>query len=200
MKKFIVAQTGARRNYAIPYFFAIAGLLEYFYTDICGNIGFGKLLTQGKHLPFVSKSLTRLSERKVPDELMRYTHTFALPFLRSQFCTAISEKTEGERFSINCMRTIETGNEMVKHGFGNATHIYSMLGEFAPLLIAADERGLSIVSDVYIMLSTNKILDEERKNFPDWEPEPPDYQAIANKLFPENVLLTRSKGFIYLSF
>ena len=196
MKKFIVAQTGARHNYVIPYLLAKAGLLEYFYTDICGNVGLGKLLAKGKHLPFVGEPLTRLSGRKIPDELRPYTHTFALPFLRSQFLTAISAKTEGESFRLNCMRTIESGNEMVKHGFGNATHLYSMLGEFAPLLIAADARELNIVSDVYIMLSTNKILDEERKNFPDWEPEPPDYQAIANKLFPEDALLTRTKIFI----
>jgi len=196
MKKFIVAQTGARRNYAIPYLLAKAGLLEYFYTDICGNVGLGKLLAKGKHLPFVGEPLTRLSGRKIPDELRPYTHTFALPFLRSQFLTAISAKTEGERFRLNCMRTIESGNEMVKHGFGNATHLCSMLGEFAPLLIAADARELNIVSDVYIMLSTNRICDQERKDFPDWEAEVPDYQAIANKFFPEDVLLTRTKLFL----
>jgi glycosyltransferase involved in cell wall biosynthesis len=196
MKKFIVAQTGARRNYVIPYLLAKAGLLEYFYTDICGNVGLGKLLAKGKHLPFVGEPLTRLSGRKIPDELRPYTHTFALPFLRSQFLTAISAKTEGESFRLNCMRTIESGNEMVKHGFGNATHLYSMLGEFAPLLIAADARELNIVSDVYIMLSTNRICDQERKDFPDWEAEAPDYQAIANKFFPEDVLLTRTKLFL----
>lgn len=196
MKKFIVAHNGARRNYAVPYSFAKAGLLEYFYTDICGNVGFGKLLAQGKHFPLVGAPLARLSGRKVPDELIPYTHTFALPFFRSQLRTAFSANTEGDQFRINCLRTIESGNEMVKYGFGNATHLYSMLGEFAPLLIAADERGLNIVSDVYIMLSTSKILDKERKDFPNWEAEPPDYQAIAKKLFPEDAFLTRTKLFI----
>jgi glycosyltransferase involved in cell wall biosynthesis len=196
MKKFIVAHNGARHNYAIPYFFAQAGLLEYFYTDICGNVGFGKNFSQGKDLPFIGEPLSRLAGRKVPLEVIPYTHTFAIPYFKSLWRSLILPKDEGTRFYINCLRTIESGNAMINHGFGDATHIYSMLGEFAPLLIAANERGIKIASDVYIMLSTDKILEEERKEFPDWEESPPNYEKVSKKLFPEKVLLTRTDLFV----
>lgn len=196
MKKIIVAHNGARRNYAIPYFFAQAGLLEYFYTDICGNVGFGKVFSQGKDLPIIGEPLRRLAGRQVPPELIPYTHTFAIPYFKSLGRSLILPKDEGTKFYINCLRTIESGNAMINHGFGNATHLYSMLGEFAPLLVAANERGLKIASDVYIMLSTNKILEQERKEFPDWEESPPNYEEIGKKLFPEQVLLTRTDLFI----
>lgn len=196
MKKTIVAHNGARHNYAIPYFFAQTGLLEYFYTDICGNVGFGKVFAQGKGLPIISKPLRRLAGRQVPSELIPYTRTFAMPYFKSLWRSLILPKDEGTRFHINCLRTIESGNAMSNHGFGNATHLYSMLGEFAPLLVAANERGIKIASDVYIMLSTNRILAQERKEFPDWEESPPNYEEISKKLFPEQVLLTRTDLFI----
>jgi len=63
---------------------------------------------------------------------------------------------------------------MVRSGFGEATHLYSMLGECAPLLVAAKDRGLRVVSEIYILLSTERILAAERKQFPDWEPDVPD--------------------------
>src|ERR1051326_6678443 len=67
-----------------------------------------------------------------------------------------------------------------------------MLGECAPLLVAAKERGLTIVSEIYILLSTERILAEERKRFPNWEPDVPDYAAIRREMGLEDVLLTRS--------
>ncbi|ANV90507.1 glycosyltransferase family 4 protein [Picosynechococcus sp. PCC 8807] len=196
MKKFIVAHNGARHSYALPYFFAQAGLLEYFYTDICGNVGFGKIFAQGKSLPVIGKPLSRLAGRQVPPELIPHTHTFAIPYFKFLWRNWLSSKDEETKFYLNCLRTIESGQAMINHGFGNATHLYSMLGEFAPLLVAANERGIKIASDVYIMLSTNKILEAERKEFPGWEESPPNYEEISKKLFPEKVLLTRTDFFI----
>jgi glycosyltransferase involved in cell wall biosynthesis len=46
------------------------------------------------------------------------------------------------------------------------------------------------------LLSSDRILKKERIDFPDWESEPPDYEAIGKKFFSENVLLTRSNFFI----
>ena len=80
--KIVVAQMGARRDYAVPSFFAKAGWLERFYTDICGDVGFGKILSKGRKLPGVGTHITRLAGRQLPTELHSLTYTFALPKLR----------------------------------------------------------------------------------------------------------------------
>lgn len=196
MKKFIVAHNGARHSYAIPYLLSKAGLLEYFYTDICGNAGFGSFFAQGKDLPWIGQSLSRLATRQVPPELIPHTHTFATPYLKSLGRSLVLPKDESTRFYINCLKAVESGQAMIRHGFGNATHLYSMLGEFPPLLVAANERGIKIASEVYIILSADKILEQERREFPDWENNPPNYAEIGKKLFPEQVLLTRTDLFI----
>jgi glycosyltransferase involved in cell wall biosynthesis len=42
------------------------------------------------------------------------------------------------------------------------------------------------------LLSTERILKEERKLFPDWEPEPPDYDSIRREFPESSVLLTQT--------
>ncbi len=85
---------------------------------------------------------------------------------------------------------------MARAGYGSATHIYSMLGECAPFLIEGSRRGLKVVSEVYIPLSTERLLAQERRDFPDWEPDVPDFAAIRRQALQEDVLLTRSDHFI----
>jgi glycosyltransferase involved in cell wall biosynthesis len=84
----------------------------------------------------------------------------------------------------------------MRAGYGSATHVYSMLGECAPFLVEAHERGLEVVSEVYIPLSTERILAEERRAFSDWEPDVPDFASIRHAAAREDVLLTRSHHFI----
>lgn len=57
---------------------------------------------------------------------------------------------------------------MLRHGWGNATHIYSMFGEGGAFLRRAKDHGLGTVGDVYIALSADPIVYEESKMFPDW--------------------------------
>ena len=58
---FVVAHTGARRNYAVPAILASAGMLSKFYTDICGNVGLGKAARLGTSF---SRRLDRLARRE----------------------------------------------------------------------------------------------------------------------------------------
>ena len=194
--RFIVAHNGARHGYAVPYSLAKLGLLERFYTDICGNVGFGTLLAQGKILPFVGARLQRLAGRRVPTEIQSITYNFALPNIRWLTHTAFSSQDESHQFRLSCLKSLELGHAMVLKGFGNASHLYSMLGEFPPLLVAAEQQGLKVISDVYILLSTERILAEERIRFPTWEPAVPNYDAVRQELLPENVLLTRTHFFV----
>jgi glycosyltransferase involved in cell wall biosynthesis len=71
-----------------------------------------------------------------------------------------------------------------------------MLGEFPALLTAAKERGLRIVSEVYILLSAEEIVARERSDFPTWEPEAQDLNSVRRELFTEDVMLAKSDLFV----
>jgi glycosyltransferase involved in cell wall biosynthesis len=190
--KFIVAQIGARRSYATPAALDDARMLERFYTDMTGNVGLGKVLAATASLALPSKRARRLAERRLPSRIRAKTVTFpGLALVHALRCAVFKQKPaamfrEALRFSNSL------GRAMAECGFGNASHLYSMLGECGPLLFAAKNRGLKIVSEIYILLSTERILAEERRKFAAWEPDVPDYRAIRREISGEDILLTYS--------
>jgi glycosyltransferase involved in cell wall biosynthesis len=193
LPRYIVAQVGARRGYAVPAMLASAGMLETFYTDICGNVGLGRLLAAGR--PF-SPELARLAGRRVPPAISRRTRTFPL---RTTFhlCREYFAKPEPvTRYRANVLWQLLIGRSAARRGFGNATHLFSMLGEFPSLLVAAKEHGLQIVSEVYILLATEAIVSEERRQFPGWEPDTQGFNSVRRELFPEDAMLTKTDFFI----
>ena len=189
--KFIVAQIGARRSYTIPAILEDAGILERFYTDITGDVGLGGFLASLAS-PLPAKGPQRLAERCLPPNIRAKTVTFpGLTFAHALRRATLKQRPaamfrEALRFSNSL------GRAMAQRGFGNASHLYSMLGECGPLLAAAKKRGLKIVSEIYILLSTERVVAEERKKFPAWEPDAPDYGAIRREISGEDVLLTYS--------
>lgn len=186
--KFIVAQIGARRGYAVPAILEKAGMLERFYTDVCGSVGWGRLLAAGRHLPIVGTKLNRLWNRALPPEIRSRTRTFAIPNLRWLARTTLSNGNPTERFRLEMMRQNEIGRVSVRLGFGKATHLYSMLTEFPPLIVAAKEHGLTVVSEVYTLISLERIIAAERQRFPDWEPNPPDFDLLRRQLGLQDIL------------
>ena len=185
--KFIVAQVGARRGYAVPAILEKAGMLERFYTDITGDIGLGAVFSAAAALPLVGKSARRLAARHLPFNIRAKTKTFPGISLVHTLREAMvardpaAECREGVRFS-NAL-----GRAMLRRGFGNATHMYSMLGECGPLFAEGKRRGLITVSEIYVPLSTERILTEERKKFPGWELNAPDYDAVCRGFESEHV-------------
>jgi len=177
--KFIVAQVGARRGYAVPAILEKAGMLERFYTDITGDVGLGAIFSAAAVLPLVGKSAHRLAARRLPSNIRAKTTTFPGISLVHALREAMMARDpaaacrEGVRFST------ALGMAMMRCGFGSATHMYSMLGECGPLFAEGKRRGLTTVSEIYIPLSTERILREERKKFPGWELNVPDYAAIC---------------------
>lgn len=190
--KFIVVQIGARRGYAVPAILEKAGMLERFYTDICADVGLGKWLCAGRGLPVIGSKLQRLAARRLPPEIRRKTRTFTAPTLRHGMKLMFNRKNPADQFREHLRWSCDLGNAMARAGFGGATHVFSMLGEGGPLLPEARRRGLKVVSEVYILLSTERILAEERKLFPDWEPEQPDYDSIRREFPSSNALLTHT--------
>jgi glycosyltransferase involved in cell wall biosynthesis len=188
--KFIVAQIGARRGYAVPAILEKAGMLERFYTDITGDVGFGRMLSTVAMLPFFASPARRLAGRRLPSNIRAKTITFpglTLAHTLRQM-TIGRDHSAGFRESLRFSRAL--GRAMTNYGFGNATHMYSMLGECGALFAAGKRRGLTVVTEIYIPLSTERIVTEERQNFPDWEPDTPDFAAIRRELGGENALLT----------
>ncbi len=188
--KFIVAQIGARRGYALPAILEKAGMLERFYTDITGDLGLGKVLSIAAILPFAGSPARRLAGRRLPLAIRTKTITFpGLSIVHaSRRLANRRDPTAGFRESMRFSSVL--GRAMTRCGFGEATHMYSMLGECGPLFAAGKQRGLIVVTEIYIPLSTERIVAEERRKFPDWEPDTPDFAAIRRERGGENALLT----------
>jgi glycosyltransferase involved in cell wall biosynthesis len=194
--RFIVAQIGARHGYAVPAILEEAGLLERFYTDICGDIGWGRQIAQARFVPGLRSSLSRLAGRRLPRAVRGRTRTFGWPTCRHALRARRTQSDAAAAFREHLRFSDALGRAMARAGYGSATHIYSMLGECAPFLVEGHSRGLKVVSDVYISLSAGRLLAQERRDFPGWEPEVPDLAAIRREALREHVLLTRSHHFI----
>lgn len=187
--KFIVAQIGARRGYAIPAILEKAGMLERFYTDITGDLALGKVLSTGAMLPFPDNPAPRLAGRRLPPNIRAKTTTFPGLSLGHVLRRFANRRGPAADFRESMRFSSALGRAMTRCGFGEATHMYSMLGECSPLFAAGKQRGLTVVTEIYIPLSTERIVAQERKNFPDWEPDTPDFAAIRRERGGENALL-----------
>ena len=150
--KVIVVQNGARHHYAIPTVLQNAGVLERFYTDALGNVGLGRWLARGQRLPAIGPALQRLGNRRVPDSVAGKTMTFTLS-------SALDSRLGGDF----------AGREMVRHGFGDASLIYSSLGWGRTFLQTARERKIPVVVELYVRPSLWKTYQAEFHAFPGWE-------------------------------
>mgnify|MGYP000963981138 FL=1 len=174
MKKYIGVQFGARRAYAVPTLLEEAGLLEWFYTDLCGNAGAGRLLAS---LPSALQrgALKRLARREVPESIRAKTVTFPRQtfrhFLRQasgKYKTAVGDDILWEAFDT------ELGRAMIRRGLGQSTHIFSMAGECLPFIEHAHQQGRTVVTEFYSMPSRREIYRDEWRRFPELEDEPDD--------------------------
>ena len=180
--RFIVAHTGARRGYAVPLILQRAGLLERFYTGVCASVGLGKFVCMAGGLIGNPPAIQRLRSRQLAPELVRQTRTFWRPNIW-YFLRMLTAGTDAAQlYRINLKWQCRLGEEMAAEGFGHATWLHSFLDEFPTLVFAAKRAGLKIVSELYILLSTNRILLDERRLFPGWEPDLPDYDAITEQV------------------
>jgi glycosyltransferase involved in cell wall biosynthesis len=170
--------------------------LERFYTDTCGSIGVGRASAWLRHVPGIGGGFQRLYGRQLPGPIIGKTRTFDVAALQYALGSWRLNGNLEAIFRFHVQQNQKMGHSMACAGFGRATHVYSMLGEGGQFLVEAKRRGLTVVSEVYILLATENILAEERKAFPGWEPEVPDYGALRRELAPENALLTNSDFFI----
>lgn len=185
--RFLVIQRGARRGYAIPKLLAEAGMLERFYTDLAGNRGAGRLLTLGRFLPGGKQRLDRLAKRSLPSGIAPQSLTFAGPAFRHAMRQRLGLPGPEADFARLVALTADWSRAMIHRGFGQATHVYSMLNEAGSVIDEARRRGLTVVSEVYILLSTERIVAAEQRHFPEWEPGTPDYDALRARFLPGDI-------------
>lgn len=170
MKRFIAIQTGARRNYAVPSILEKAGMLEAFYTDLCANAGLGAALDRFCPQPLRKGALSRMLNRRVPSNIEGKVHTFDLPAIHYIGRQKIAGHHPIKQHQALTAFNHEWGRAMMCKSLGQATHVFSMFGEGTDFLTLAKEQNLKIATEIYISPLTHKIIQTERKKFPDLEP------------------------------
>lgn len=167
--KYLVAQLGARRHYAIPSMLHEAGMLETLYTDICAVKGWPLILNALPKAwrPDGVKRLLGRIPYGVPSAKIRAFTQFGWKYqrLRSNAATP-SEVTlahiwAGKHFFDLILRA----------GLGEASGVYTFNGAGLELLTEARNRGLKTVMDQTMapFEIEQQLLVNEHQKFPGWE-------------------------------
>ncbi len=191
----IVVQMGARHRYAVPLIFQKAGLLEAFYTDLCGTSGSGKAAGTLSKLPLpggIRKKLSNFAGRLPPELIREKTKSFDRPALAYEMRMARAT-SPGVAAKARQDFDRDWGEAMIAAGYGDATHIYTMMSgqtlEGGRFLEEARHRGLEVAADMTIAPSVERIMEEECRLFPGWD-GPVTYRSVYNE---DNPHFTRMK-------
>jgi glycosyltransferase involved in cell wall biosynthesis len=173
----------------VPLVLEQAGLLERCYTDFAGNVGKGEWLVRIGRLLGFKAAAERLQHRRVPEGIRGKTIAMGqpIPWLANK-CVARAMNGAG-RFRQHLRWNEVLGQAINRAGFGSATHLYSMLDEFGPALTGAKQAGLSVVTEFYIRLSTERIIEKEQRAFDNWEPRPPELDPVRCEFADERNLV-----------
>lgn len=166
---FIVSQLGARMHYAVPQIFAQHQKLAHFYTDICAEQGWPRLLD---HLPaaVLPGAVRRLVGRRphgIPKEKMTTFPSFGFHSAMRR----LAHQT-GPQSTANAIWAGEKfGRLVASRGFHGASGVYAFSGEALELLTAAKNQGLWTAVEQMIAPRTvvDQLVCEEDILHPDWQ-------------------------------
>jgi glycosyltransferase involved in cell wall biosynthesis len=161
-----------------------AGMLERFYTDLAGNMGVGKWLVKCGPLLGYRRAAARLAGRRIPEPIQGKTVTLGGLSVWQSCVRSLRYVDQSAWYRAQLCSSHAMGSAVIRRGFGQATHLYSMLSEYGPVVGAAKRKGLGVVTEIYIMLSSEKIVAQEQRRFPGWEPPRPDLDIVRSE-FPE---------------
>lgn len=163
----IAVQLGARRQYAVPAALAGQGRLEALYTDVCAGRGLGRAAPLIDLITPLAQRLN-LKRRTPPATVLERTHVFPGWFIGIQ--SALRSGTDPVDRLIR-LRTAhdKASQQMIRKGFGTATHVVTMFGEAIDFAAEAKSRGLVTVTDMNIAPSTEALIRDEQARRPDWE-------------------------------
>lgn len=177
--KYLVAQLGARRHYAIPRMLYEAGILERFYTDICSVKGWPRFI---ELLPqkFQIGGLRRLAGRTpygMPADVITSFTSFGLQYQRKRRLA----RTPHEITTVHLWAGKKLCRLVLQSGFGSASGVYTFNSAGLELLIAAREYGLNGVMEQTIAPRAieRDLLLEENNSFPDWQDPPANEEKAA---------------------
>lgn len=169
-RRWIVAQIGARRHYAVPTVLQRAGMLERLYTDLCATQPVLKALgatVPSAALPAGLKKALARDPRDVPPEKVRCFPAFAL---RRMFA-----RRNGRSMADSYQNWLQANRKfnrlVVRAGFGEANSVYVFNGAGLEILQAAKRLGLQTVvdqTDAPVVIEET-LLAQERLDWPGWE-------------------------------
>jgi glycosyltransferase involved in cell wall biosynthesis len=169
-KPFAVSQLGARMHYAVPRIFHSAGLLEHFFTDICAQKGWPRLLRliPGALQPAGARRLSGRVVNGVPARLVTAFTAFGLEYSKKR--ARAGNPTDSTRVHLWAgKRFCEL---IISAGLGGAGGVYVFNSAGLELLEHARNLGLKTVMEQTIAPTETelKILARENAAHPDWEP------------------------------
>lgn len=174
----IVAQTGARHNYAVARMLYQRGCLAALYTDFCLSGALARLgsVPIGKDGSWTTK-LSRRTIERIPAEMIRSAPSVnLLPRLRGLRGHARFRRED-----------VLFGRVMKRWGFRDANVVYAMFGNGQSFLDAARRAGLRVVIEVFITPIGHRIVAEEIARYPDWHSGSIDAvehkEAIESKVY-----------------
>lgn len=167
LRRFVVAQLGARMHYAVPRILAEAKVLEHFYTDICAVQGWPRWLRLVPD-PVRPAAVRRLLSRVphgVPPKLITAFTDFGLEYGRR--CNTAAT----DRFAVYLWAGTEFCRRILKQGFGGAGAVFTFNSAGLEILQRARREGLQAVMEQTIapMRIELELLKEEQARFAGWE-------------------------------
>lgn len=151
----IVAQGGARHNYAVARALHERGCLEALHTDAClSGWPASSISPWLRGCGALAGQLRRRTPRGIPSEPVKSSWAVELlPRLR---------RIKGHQRYV--YRDELLGRAMLRWGFGAANIVYAMFGNGERFLEAARARGIKVVTDVFITPVGHWIEARERQD------------------------------------
>jgi glycosyltransferase involved in cell wall biosynthesis len=182
--KVIVAQLGARHNYAVARMLCERRALAALYTDLCFHgltAGIAGMAAPWVGCQLVSK-LRRRTVQDIPAGLIRSALSINV---LGAIGRAAAPEAGFERWNRLFAR------RMMRWGVRDANVVYAMWGSGSVFWRHAKEVGLKVAIDVFITPTFHLIVAEERRAFPDWcadwEAYPPALETLQHELIEAHV-------------
>ena len=165
----IVAQIGARMHYALPRILHAEGLLEHFFTDICADKGWPRLLhlIPPKLRPYaVARLLDRVPENVPTSRVTAFTD---LGFEYARRLRAA--KSPGDATAVFLWNDSEFCSRVIASPWGNARAVFTFNNAGLEILKLARNRGLITVMEQSIAprMVEQGLLDEQHALNPGWQ-------------------------------
>jgi len=166
VRRWVVAQLGARMHYGIPRLLAKAGMLERLYTDIYPGPVARKILEALPAALGMARALTRHAEGIPAASVVSF------PAFGLQYAARLRRaRNEAQRAAAFLWAGRRFGDLVSAQGFGAADAVYAFNDAALEILTAARKRGLFTVLEQTIapLEVERELLEAERAKFPGWE-------------------------------